>query len=111
MGPGEITNRYLDCEVTDDEIFEYGKEQSKLIMEVKGFEAERKLVNDQIKPRKLRVDELASIIDTGIENREIECVWEYDWKKGIKNLRRSDTDEIVGDTRKIEEHEEEPLPL
>ena len=110
MKHGETVYRYLDCQITEDQSNEYGKEQAKLLMEVKGFEADRKVINDQIKPRKDRVDKLAQIIDTGIEHMEVECVWEYDWDNMIKCIRRTDTDEIVGSTMKIEEGEQEALP-
>ena len=109
MKHGEIAYRYLDCVITEYQSLEYGKEQSKLIMEVKGFEADRKVINDQIKPRKERVDKLAVIIDSGIEHMEVECIWEYDWDNMIKSLRRMDTDEIVGNTMKIEADEEQTL--
>ena len=109
--PGELTDRYLDCELSEEEILNYGREQSKLLVEVTEFEGQRKLISDQIKPRKDRIGVLAIAIDTGIENRRVECVWEYDWDLGLKHVRRLDNDEIVGKSEPIGQNEEQPLPM
>ena len=111
MAHGDTEERFVDVTLKETEVLAYGRESAGLQEELKGFEADKKVISDQMKPRKKRVSELSKIVDTGIEHRSVQCIWDYDWDKGIKNLRRVDNDEIVGGTQQIEEHEEQPLPL
>lgn len=111
MAAGDYEDRFVDVILTNKQIQAYGEELAGLLVELDGFEKDKKVISDQMKPRKKRIVELTPFIDTGIEHKSVQCVWDYNWPEGVKNLRRMDNDEIVGGTQKIEDHEEEPLPL
>ena len=106
-----IITKEFYCDLTEEDIARLGTENAHLQIEISRLEFERRLLNAKIKPLSERSDEIAHIIVSGQEKRGIECIWSYDWEKGIKTLHRSDTgEEIERDASK--EHERQPsLPL
>jgi hypothetical protein len=98
------TVRTLPVKLTNSEIQMYGEEQASLLVQIGKPEDRRKMVNDEIKPRRERVDKLAKIIDSKQEERQVDCLWVYSWEAGVKRLTRMDTREVV-ETRKIEAEE------
>lgn len=48
-----------------------------------------------LKKLKATTDSLSIKISNGYEYREVECSWQFDYKKDIKSLHRYDTGEIV----------------
>lgn len=87
--------RFLDVELRDEEILAFGQEQAKLLKEVSELKEKKSELQRQINPKAKRIGELAECIDTGIENREVSCEWNYNWGGGTKVLRRLDTGEAV----------------
>lgn len=104
MGKKEEMRR-LDVKLTEEAKLEYGKEQAKLLVEVSELEGKRRVINAQIKPKNERIDHLAIAIDTGIEEQEVMCTWEYFWDDGLKTLTRNDTGEVVVDSETIPDWE------
>lgn len=104
---GDKVFRHIEVILTEQELLAYGKDQAHLTMEIQSLEKDRKAISDQINPKKKRVKELAKAVDEGKEFREVECQWEYNWTTGLKHIRRLDTDEIVGSSIEIEEHEKQ----
>ena len=94
----------LICKLTEHECMERGEELAQVFKGIQELEVERARINAQIKPKQQRVEQLVTIIDTKLEEREVECDWRFDWIKGVKVLVRSDTFEEV-DSVKISEEE------
>lgn len=103
--------RTFTVELTEADTARLGKENAELQIEISRLEFEKKKLSAKIKPLDERSDKIAHIIISGHEERDIECYWSYDWKKGIKTLHRSDTGEqIERDT--IKDYERQPsLPM
>ena len=87
--------RRLPVNLTADEVKAYGEELATTIIAKGKLEAERAVLNKKIKPLVERLDELAPIVDSGIEERDIECRWYYQWETGERYLVRHDTREVV----------------
>lgn len=103
-------SNFLEVKLTDDELQHYGQEQASIIVEIRNLDEEKKVISQKQKPLKDRVQVLASAIDSGVEYREVECTWVYNWDKGTKQARRIDTGHFSGGQVPIEPHErQEPL--
>lgn len=89
--------RKLVCRLSNAELIERGKEQSERTLKVVELEIEKSKLTNLIKPEKERILELAKIIDSGEEVREVEVAWDFIWDRGVKICYRSDTGEQVGD--------------
>jgi hypothetical protein len=87
--------RNFPVELTEAELIERGEEMSKCVMNVVSLKIERSGLNKKIKPLEIRTEELAGIIESGIEHRDIECVWQYDWRTNLRHLIRTDTGEVI----------------
>jgi hypothetical protein len=88
-------SRHLPVVLTPHEVEEYGKELATVIISKGKLEAERSVLNRKIKPLVERLEDLAPIVDSGIEGRDVECRWYYDWASGERFLIRLDTRELV----------------
>jgi hypothetical protein len=60
--------------------------------ELKGITARK---NNEIKHKALKVSVLSTVVDTGIEHREVECVQRQDREKLIIEIIRCDTGEVI----------------
>lgn len=96
--------RHLPVVLTPHEVEEYGKQLAAVIIEKGKLEAERSVLNKKIKPLVERLDELAPVVDSGIEGRDVGCRWFYDWPNRERFLVRIDTLGLV-ETDVILEHE------
>jgi hypothetical protein len=97
--------KFMKCKLTDKEIKEYGQLQASLLVEVEELEKQKKELAKEITPKKKRIKELAPIIDSGSEMRDVECEWVYHWDDGVKQARRLDNKQWSGARVPIEEHE------
>ena len=105
------STREFYCDLTDEDIVERSEEQNQLLYEVAQLEAKRRDIGQQIKPKNERVDELMYIIRNRKEKRDVECIWSYDWARGVKSGVRTDTGEVI-ETDTIKDHEKQPeLPI
>jgi len=98
--------RELRCELTEADINERAKEAATLWIEVAKLEGERRGINEAIKPRKERMDVLAYIVESGMEDRMVECYWVYDWANRIKFLHRGDNGKLL-EQQPIRDHEKQ----
>jgi len=90
--------RHLDCNLTDEELKQYGEDLAHRFMDVQALQVERARINAKIKPIEQEIETIVVKIDTKKEVREVECDWFYDWHKGKKWLVRTDTYETVPHT-------------
>lgn len=96
--------RPLIVELTDDEVESYGRELGKLIVNKGKLESERAVLAKKMKPMTERLEELAPIVDSGEEVRDVECRWYYDFSTRTKYLIRLDTMKLI-DQDIIPDHE------
>ena len=92
-------SRHLDVQLTDEEIKQFGEDLAHRLMDISALELERTRLNIKIKPIKEEVEQLVQKIDSKIEVRPVDCDWHFDWKKGTKELFRSDTGEAIKGTK------------
>lgn len=97
--------KFVEVKLTDEEIQLYGQEQASIIVEVRNLDEEKKVISKKQKPLKERIQLLADYIDTGIEMKDVECTWIYNWAKDTKQARRIDNGHFSGGHVPIEEHE------
>jgi hypothetical protein len=91
-------NRHLDCDLTDEEVQQYGEDLAHRLLDIGALELEKARVNAKIKPIKEEVETLVTKIDTKKETREVACDWHYDWDGGKKRLIRTDTYDTLPNT-------------
>lgn len=97
--------RKLVVTLSENALLEHGKEQSAKLLRIVELELDRTKINNEIKPLKERVAELARAIDTGEEVQDVMVDWDFDWDKGLKSCFRSDTGAQVGEPVRIEDWE------
>jgi len=100
----QTATRYLPVKITLRESEAYGKELAACLVEKGKLEEKRKEINAAIKPYSERAECLSKIVDSGEEQRSVECQWDYNWAAGTRTLFRQDTGEEV-DHDIIPEHE------
>ena len=93
-------NKDLPVPVPDHELADYGKEMARLQtlwvktkLDAKAFAKSCKEITDHAEEDLLNI---AQIIEAGTEERSVKCRWEFNYREGVKILRRMDTWEIVG---------------
>ena len=101
-GQPESETRELPCELTATDLLRAGDAMAKCELAIEGLEENRKLANERAKKRvQTQVDrrnELAHMIATGTEVRDVRCVWIEDFAHNVHRLIRQDTGDEV-DTR------------
>jgi hypothetical protein len=94
-----LTVRTLPVKLSEEELKDRAKDLAKENSDKVQAELQKKDATAQltatIKSCDTNISRLAKAINTGVEYREVECTWEYDFKKGVKTLKRNDTSEIV----------------
>jgi len=95
MPEPEIETRELLCELTETELLQRGDQMADAELRVQQLKLKRGKVSDEIKREQIVRYELASVIDTGKEARDVECVWMPDYAHSVFRLMRRDTGEIV----------------
>ena len=97
----------LECILTEQEKLKYAKEMSEHVSKKHRVEDNLKSVSTQLKSEiashEGSINSLAEKLNSGREYRMVECNVEYDFKKGVKTIIRTDTGEIA----KVEEISEE----
>jgi len=85
----------LPVRLTEAEIGERARHAAVARRRVAEFEAELKAAQDQwrlrIKTAKAERDSLLDIIESGAEDRAVECVESFDWRLGVVRVTRVDT--------------------
>lgn len=106
--------RTLACDLTDDEVNDYAREVADLCLQVSDLEAEKashaKHIKGRIDGLSADISDLSRKVKRRKEDRDVDCVWVYDWTNNVKQLERTDTREII-ETRPIEQWErQQKLP-
>lgn len=100
MGRSEKTfKKELPCKLTDSEVLQYSRDLAKMNQDKLATEDQKKQVSSDYKAKLDKLDADIGIfsrkIASGMEHRQVDCYWEYDWKRGEKSLIRTDTTEVV----------------
>jgi hypothetical protein len=89
----------LPVRLTEAEVIEFGRASARLRDESNNLEDLRKAANDKSKAEIGKIDArigyLSSCINTGQEQRDVECRWEMEYAQGDARLIRLDTGEVV----------------
>lgn len=63
--------------------------------EKEGQKAAQKAAKDRLDLMRVDIMDLARVVETGEEDRQVECWWQPDYERSVVKLVRSDTLEIV----------------
>ena len=99
-GQREREQRPLECKLTEAEFKDRSDKMAAAELLIEQLKEQRKGVNGKIAAAATERGRLAHIIDTGLEQRAVECEWRDDYAKNVKRLVRLDTGVEV-DTRPI----------
>jgi chromatin segregation and condensation protein Rec8/ScpA/Scc1 (kleisin family) len=91
VSEGETVVRELACELTDAELLERGDSMAACESAVDELKAERRRLNASIREQSDRRADLAKIIESKSETRDIACKWEPDYELKRYDLVRTDT--------------------
>lgn len=100
MPEPETETRELPCQLTKPELLERGDAMADAELRIEQLKLKRGEVSDAIKAERLLRRKIAGVIDTGIERRDVRCVWIEDFTHNVAQLIRQDTGECV-DTRAL----------
>lgn len=98
MPEPESETRELPCALTADELRTRGDAMADAELAVERLKFKRGEISDAIKAQRQLRRKLAGVIDTGIEHRDVLCVWREDFVHNCFQLVRQDTFDVV-DTR------------
>jgi hypothetical protein len=87
----ETVVRELPCELTDAELLERGNDMAACEVAVDELKAERRRLNASIREKSDRRADLAKIIESKAETRDVPCTWEPDYDLKRYDLIRTDT--------------------
>ncbi len=89
----------LPVKLTDDQMLRLGRQLAAKVQEIAQVEAEKaaanKEFNDQLKELDAELKDLAKRHRRGAEDRPVDCVWKFDYGRGVKRLVRLDTGDSV----------------
>jgi hypothetical protein len=99
---------WLRYDFSEEELKAFGLEMAQATQKASIVEDEKKAANanfkDRIEKEQLIARTAARHINTGFENRDIDCIKMIDYKKEIVIITRTDTGEVV-DERDIRDEE------
>jgi hypothetical protein len=91
--------RELPCDLTGDEQRQRGDELARKFQNLDALEDERKSVVAEAKGKidatESEVRKLAQIVRERREHRPVECIWRRDDQRGVMELIRTDTSDVV----------------
>lgn len=94
----DIEVRELSCTLTEAERIARGEAMADAELRIEQLKLERSGVSESIKHQREQRRKLAGVIDSGVEKRDVRCVWIEDFAHNCYHLIRQDTGEEV-DTR------------
>jgi hypothetical protein len=90
---------YLPCVLTQEEFLDRSKKLAKANEDAEDLLKKKKDVTADFAAQQKKIESLIGVlsrkVSTGKEYRDVKCVWEFNYKSGVKRLRRLDTSEIV----------------
>lgn len=103
-----MTTRNLKCQLTPQEVHDYGVRLARANSSKEEAEERKKEVDAQLKAEieshSTKALNLARKINNGYEYREVECAILHDFKANTVSIRRVDTNELV-ETRALSAEE------
>jgi len=90
--------RPLPVKLTEPELVKRGDEMASCELKIEELKASRSAINGEISGEVKRRAELAHVIDSGVETREVRCEWQPDFAKNVFRLVRLDLGATI-DTR------------
>jgi hypothetical protein len=94
-GDARTSQRELPCELSAEQLIAYGAEMAECELKIGELENSRDDLNKEIKGRRGRRLELATMIDNGSEDRLVECRIEESLAENVKRVFRCDTGEKI----------------
>ncbi len=89
----------LRAEINDEQRIAYGRQRAQLDEDMEKLVEEKRQATADIRQRantiKTQAREVSRAIRTGQEVREVQCFYRFKWKDGVKELIRTDTNEVV----------------
>jgi hypothetical protein len=105
-------HRILPVKLTAEEIDGLGRKLGDHEHELRELERAKKSANANFKQdidaKKEQILEVSTQVRTGLIDREIECIWEANYSRGIKELRRTDTMAVI-ETESLTDEERQLL--
>jgi hypothetical protein len=83
--------RSLPCKLTEPELLKRGEAMAECELQIEKLKLDRTDLNNQIKVGVKQRGDLAHVIDTGEEDRDVRCEWLKDFKQNAMRLVRLDT--------------------
>ena len=94
-----METKTLAVKLSDSEVLALGQELAEAelaLMELHEHQrVTAKQFNESMKGGQERVVRLAASVDSGTEQRAVDCTWESDFDGGVKRLVRTDTGEVI----------------
>ena len=87
----ETVVRELECELTQAELLERADSMAACETAIENLKQERRRLNASIRDQSNQRSDLAKIIETKHESRDVPCTWEPDFEARHYSLIRSDT--------------------
>jgi chromosome segregation ATPase len=94
LGPDTET-RELPCELTDAELLQRGDAMAECEMAIDKLKDKRSKLSKKIGEKRKERFELAEVIESGEEPRDVQCKWIEDFTHNLKRLIRQDTGKEV----------------
>ena len=97
----EMEERWLECDLTEEELLTYGHDNANQIRQRSNLEAEKKAYNSRIKSEidaaTEQIEKLSDKISTRKEYREVECRVIEDYDNFNLKVVRQDTEDTILD--------------
>jgi len=104
-----MQTKILPCKLTEQELHDKSMSLARVTAELQAVKEEKKAAdadfNKDLKVLALEIQNLATTINKGYEDKAVEVEWTFDWDRKVKTLHRLDTGEVVMKDAPIEPHE------
>ena len=106
-------HEYLKVPLTDAELLELGQESAKGLSDINSFELQLQEVSKRLKyeiaQKEVVVAKCSELIRNKYDYRDVDCEWDFDYKKRMKNLTRLDTGEVIRNAKLTADELQEEL--
>lgn len=113
---GDVFEKHLSCDLTEEELSKCSKELARDSIELRETEESKKeVVSDfaaKTKGLESGISRNSRKVSTGMEWRNVDCQWLFDFSAGYKRLIRTDTGEELEALVKVSDNDRQAmLPL
>lgn len=95
MPESTIVQRELVCDLSERDLLERGETMAEAELKAEKLRAERTRLNAALREQTDRRAELATVIESKKETRDVSCEWKPDYKRKTWTLMRLDTKTAV----------------